>query len=124
MVEHFPMTVYVRYVDLFHDNGTIYMRRFPVTSVTSGLDFLQALKTLGILTNEDRWQLRKWENEDYAHYFGSMYMEREILWIFDGDGEYASFMVFPSDQDAIEEFQEEELTNVVRVDFKPKPKRA
>lgn len=124
MVENFPMSVYVRYVDIFHENGLIYMRRFPITSVTTPMAFLTAVRALGILTDEDRWQVRKWENDDYAHYFGSMYMEREILWIFDGNGEYASYMVFPSDLDAIEEIEPEELTNVVQVDFKRKPKRA
>jgi len=120
MVHQFPMNIYVRYVDIFHENGLIYMRRFPVTSVTTAETFVLALRTLGILTNEDRWQLKKWgEHNDYENYTERLYMEREILWITDGEQEYASYMIFPSDLDAIYEFpEEEELTNVVQVDFR------
>ncbi len=124
MIEQFPMNIYVRYVDIFHENGLIYMRRFPITSVTTAYDFIKALRTLGILTNEDRWQLVKWGKQDYEAYTEQLYMEREITWIIDNEEEYSNYMVFPSDQDAIYEIPEEELTNVVRVDFKSRTKRA
>lgn len=125
MIYQFPMTLYVRYVDLFNENGSVYMRRFPVTSVTRPEDFIKALRVLGILTNEERWELKRWDRNDYQEIDGIIWWERELLWITDNKGEYAPYMVFPGDLDAIEEIEDDEdLRNVVRVDFRRKLRQA
>jgi len=118
MIYSFPQPLYVRYIDIFHENGTMYMRRFPISSITDGNRLISALKMLGILTDEERWEIKIWEKNRPKDIDGILWWERDLLWITDSQGEFASYMIFPSDQDAIEEVPEEALTNVIRVDFR------
>ena len=125
-IVNYPMNTYVRYVDIFQEDGTLVCRRFPITSVTDGPRMIRAMKTLGMLTEDTDWTVQGFTRGRMLNTNGVLWFIRDLLFISDPSGDYAGYTIQPcewfnEDEDpfSLEQKSMKEIygENVISVDF-------
>ena len=120
-IVNFPMNIYVRYVDIYFENGDILCRRFPITSVTNGQKLVGALQNLGFLPEGDNWNIQNYGPNGFYDFHLDLWFIRELLWINDITGSHSGYVIYPCEWGQADgEIGEEEPDygpNVIEVDF-------